>query len=165
MSTGGIMVDDLDAAILSAVTELEKQRAEGACGMSEKKTTPRPWRAQDVEFSEDTWLAFLNEEGMRCVTARGNIVAVTWDTEDDDNPEQKDQFNAALIVEAVNNYDRLKAENERLRDGIENALASFNDRECNCDGEYENGRLVGHTCYFHRIEHDLREALERGEGG
>ena len=54
---------------------------------------------------------------------------------------------------------------EKMQAAIENALSQFNDRECDCDGEYVDGRVVGHACYFHRIEEELRSALASADGG
>jgi hypothetical protein len=71
------------------------------------KPTPRPWRTQTVKFAKDVWLGLLNKDGMECAVHKSDIVAITFDTEDDDNPDQKDQFNAALIVKAVNMHDEL----------------------------------------------------------
>jgi len=120
------------------------------------KPTPRPWRSQMIEFSDETWRAFLNDEGMRCITDGHNVIAAAWDTEDDDDPNQKDQFNAAHIVKCVNMHDELLKT-------LQFVLDTFNERECNCDGEYENGRLVGHTCFFHRIEEEVKEALAKAK--
>lgn len=52
-----------------------------------------------------------------------------------------------------------------LLEACENAIGQFNQKECNCDGEYVDGRLVGHTCYFHRIEQDLKQAIAKATGG
>lgn len=50
---------------------------------------------------------------------------------------------------------------EELANEIENALEAFNPRECNCDGEYTQDGIVGHACYFHRIEEHLRHVLAK----
>ena len=60
---------------------------------------------------------------------------------------------------------RLIAAAPELLKAVETALQAFNERECYCDGEYEDGRLVGHACYFHRIEQELRDALAKATGG
>lgn len=46
---------------------------------------------------------------------------------------------------------------------IKAVLDNFNSKECYCDGEYEDGRLVGHACYFHRNEEILRNLLAKAE--
>lgn len=53
--------------------------------------------------------------------------------------------------------------NAALIKNIRSVLDDFNPKECNCDGEYDDGRLVGHACYFHRNEHILRELLAKAE--
>lgn len=73
----------------------------------EDKVTPRPWRSQNVTFEKPVWMDFLNNKGMRCVARGQDIVAVTFDTEDDENPKQKDHANAAHIVKAVNMHEDL----------------------------------------------------------
>lgn len=44
-------------------------------------------------------------------------------------------------------------------------LDDFRTKECSCDGEYEDGRLVGHACYFHRNEEELKRVIEKLEEG
>ncbi len=51
-----------------------------------------------------------------------------------------------------------------MLEALENALEAFNEKYCNCDGEYVDGRIVGHACYFHRIEGDLRRAIKKATG-
>lgn len=67
--------------------------------------------------------------------------------------------NAAFIVHAVNAHDELVAALEQVRE-------EFKPKECNCDGEYIDGNMVGYPCYFHRIEDTVKSALARvREGG
>lgn len=114
------------------------------------KHTPGPWAVRVTERVE-----FNRETGAREVTARCDIEA--------------DDKHVALCVPAINeNYladARLISAASELLEALENALGAFSDRECNCDGEYENGRVVGHACYFHRIEQDLRAAIAKATGG
>lgn len=88
-----------------------------------------------------------------------------WLTGQYDNPmfalTQKPADDSVHVIEATPT--NLAAEQMAL--AIEDALEQFNDRECNCDGEYVDGRVVGHACYFHRIEQDLRDALKKARGG
>jgi hypothetical protein len=74
-----------------------------------------PWRKQTVEFSPETWNAFLNEDGMTCITDGVNIIAVTWDTEDDDNPNQVDRYNAEYILNCMRHH-------QILLDGVREIL-------------------------------------------
>jgi hypothetical protein len=68
-----------------------------------EKHTPTPWR---IALTDDTTIIGPNRE----------IVGSTWQ-DDKDYREQCDlrTADAAFIVRAVNSYDALKAENERLR--------------------------------------------------
>lgn len=70
-------------------------------------------------------------------------------------------YGSSQEVEAVARFISAAPE---MFEALENALGAFNDRECNCDGEYVDGRLVGHTCYFHRIEQELLAAIAKAEG-
>lgn len=66
--------------------------------------------------------------------------------------------------DAQGNARRFAASPDML-DALENALGGFNEKECNCDGEYTQDGLVGHACYFHRIEQDIRSAIAKATGG
>lgn len=58
--------------------------------------------------------------------------------------------------------DKQSESNANLVHAIQFALDEFRDKECGCDGEYEDGRLRGYACYFHRVEQTLRDALATG---
>lgn len=60
---------------------------------------------------------------------------------------------------------RLIAAAPEMLEALENALGGFNEKECNCDGEYTQDGLAGHACYFHRIEQDIRDAIAKATGG
>ncbi len=49
---------------------------------------------------------------------------------------------------------------QALVNAVEHALEEFKPRECNCDGEYIDGDMVGYPCYFHRIEDELKRTLK-----
>lgn len=110
------------------------------------KFTPGPWRV------EESWGKGRDEpkESMRLcfhsiLDSNDNFVASTW--------AEPNKPNAHLIAAAPEMFEAL-----------ENALGVFNERECSCDGEYDDGRLVGHACYFHRIEQDLKSAIAKARG-
>lgn len=63
------------------------------------------------------------------------------------------------------NKARLFAAAPDLLAALENAIGAFNSKECNCDGEYVDGRMVGHACYFHRVEQDFLAAIAKATGG
>ena len=69
--------------------------------------SPRPWR---VEENVVGWSSFI-------VDANGNGVAACWRTArgDDEKERQYNEANAALIVDAVNERDRLAADEDRYR--------------------------------------------------
>ena len=69
--------------------------------------SPRPWR---VEENVVGWSSFI-------VDANGDGVSACWRTArvDDEKERQYNEANAALIVDAVNEYEELAAENNRLR--------------------------------------------------
>lgn len=82
--------------------------------------------------------------------------------------ERKEDVAQTLLAKKLQDERRdymllVSAAPEMLRT-LENALDQFNPRECNCDGEYIDGRVVGHACYFHRIEDDLRSAIAKARG-
>ena len=69
--------------------------------MSEKpEPSPRPWRAEENVVG---WTSFI-------VDANGDGVAACWRTArgDDEKERQYNEANAALIVDAVNERDRLR---------------------------------------------------------
>lgn len=65
-------------------------------------------------------------------------------------PDSQDEEMAYLFVSAP---DMLEA--------LQIMLDEFRPKECNCDGEYVDGQLKGDTCYFHRVEQDLRRAITK----
>lgn len=108
------------------------------------KHTPGPW---NIEMSKN---GELYVKGHSELTVEIMV----------DGPHDFDEH-----VRCVEANARLIAESPKLLAAIEFALSEFHDRECNCDGEYVDGRLVGHACYFHRIENELREAIAKIQDG
>ena len=82
--------------------------------------SPRPWR---VEMNVVGWLSYI-------VDADGISVAACWRTArgDDEKERQYNETNAALIVAAVNERDRLRDIVRRLADLSENLLANYEYR-------------------------------------
>jgi len=72
--------------------------------------TPTPWAV----FGDDDTVAIVNPRGR----APKNEI-VFWSGFDASHYPKQVKANAALIVEAVNNHEALKAENERLRSELE----------------------------------------------
>lgn len=66
------------------------------------KATPRPW-----EWTKEEGYWFLSPGVLICDGTDGSPEG-----------DEIDRANAALIVEAVNNYDTLRAENARLREAL-----------------------------------------------
>lgn len=110
-------------------------------GAEQPKHTPGPWRIDPVCRT----LVVGTVDPMPIIADTESASAFDVET---------DIANARLIAAAP-----------EMLEALENALSQFNDRECNCDGEYENGRLVGHACYFHRIEQELKDAIAKASGG
>lgn len=103
------------------------------------KHTPGPWVIYREDFKKD-----------------GAIVQIGPMT-----PERAEH----LVWLNVSDADaRLIAAATEMIKALENAIGQFNDRECNCDGEYDEGRWMGHACYFHRIEQDLKDAIAKALG-
>lgn len=65
--------------------------------------TPRPWAIQELENGR---LYLESDEAGRDVCDLNQV---------DDQPSEEETANAALIVEAVNAYDRLRAEHAEMR--------------------------------------------------
>lgn len=71
---------------------------------AEQRTSPRPWRIEENSLGWKTWI----------VDANGNDVASCWGGEGINSAEPA-QADAALVVDAVNERDKLNAECDRLR--------------------------------------------------
>lgn len=71
----------------------------------------------------------------------------------------------SFAVSRVEADARLIAAAPLMLEALEYALGEVRESDCSCDGEYQDGRLVGHACYFHRIEHFLRSAVAKATGG
>jgi hypothetical protein len=48
-----------------------------------------------------------------------------------------------------------------LLDALSQMVEDFKASECNCDGEYVDGGVVGSACYFHRNEEQIKAALKK----
>ena len=103
--------------------------------------SPRPWR---VEENVVGWTSFI-------VDANGDGVAACWRTArgDDEKERQYDEANARLIVDAVNERDRLRDIVRRLADLSESLLANY---------EYRYREDVNSMAFVENTRGFLREA-------
>lgn len=78
--------------------------------MPSAEPSPRPWR---VEENVVGWHSFI-------VDANGDGIVACWRTArgDDEKERQYNEANAALVVDAVNERDELKADNLALANGV-----------------------------------------------
>lgn len=86
--------------------------------------TPTPWAV----FGDDDTVAIVNPRGR----APKNEI-VFWSGFDASHYPKQVKANAALIVEAVNNHEALKAENERLRSELEQAKGQVKKAQATFD--------------------------------
>jgi hypothetical protein len=115
-----------------------------------KQPTPGPWKVEirnDPEFDRLTGIRLDDNTLSSVIAKNGAIIFAVSKMVNKDS-----EANAYLCAAAPDMF----AE-------IENALAAFRPNECNCDGEYIDGREVGYPCYFHRIEEHLRRAIAKAK--
>ncbi len=74
--------------------------------------TPPPWRVDDDDYR---FLSVIGQNQIVCDTHPDEILGGCVDEQ---TIEGVAKANAAFIVEVVNNYDRLKAENKRLLNAL-----------------------------------------------
>jgi hypothetical protein len=73
------------------------------------KATPRPWICNQYDADSPVTIQSTTGKWVCKISSTGNWAKQSQDTV---------KANAALIVEAVNNHDRLVEENKRLRDAL-----------------------------------------------
>lgn len=59
---------------------------------------------------------------------------------------------------------RLIAAAPDLLEALSAALDEYKASDCGCDGEYLDGDTVGHACYFHRVERQIKRAIAKASG-
>ena len=78
------------------------------------------------------------------------------------HPEMRlGESKVTTVMKFAKERDALRSLACELARAIENIKLEFRSKECSCDGEYSDGRLVGHACYFHRIESDIESAITK----
>jgi hypothetical protein len=130
------------------------------------KPTPTPWHVSEFDWNGTLhqYVAVLRGglKPSESKFSRFATIGYLHFKDLDDRPfdgirEEMDmEANAAHIVKCVNMHDDFVRE-------IQTYLDHFDPKECNCDGEYVDGRLVGHACYFHRFEESFKQLLSKAE--
>lgn len=87
--------------------------------MPESEASPRPWTVEVETEGEDGRLITIPEIH-RCLH--------DWDWAETEDWE-RDLANADLIVQAVNSFDSLRAENAKMREACEAALTRLKDNQ------------------------------------
>lgn len=113
--------------------------------MAETKHSPLPYRADEPIRMDELWFSFLFD-------ADNNIVArIEGRTEDECNA------NAALVVQAVNNHEKLVEALKQIKARFEGLITDNDD-----DERLNNIRRIAHQPFYDIIDQALAD-IGRGE--